>query len=77
MTLDRSKAICHKLALWRVPCSMRFFLVVQAELRGSEYSGASKVGEWGNAEQVVDQVFILKDIRHYGDGSDGKHASSD
>jgi hypothetical protein len=31
----------------------------------------SKVGEWGNAEQVMDQVFIVKDIRHYGDGSDG------
>jgi hypothetical protein len=54
-------------------------MVVQAELRGSEYSGASKVGEWGNTstEKVMDQVVIVKDVRHYGDSADGKHTSSD
>jgi hypothetical protein len=26
-------------------------MVVQAELSSSEYSGASKVGEWGNTEK--------------------------
>jgi hypothetical protein len=54
-------------------------MVVQAELRSSEYSGASKVGEWGNTEKVMDQVAIVKDVRHYGDsdGADGKHTSFD
>jgi hypothetical protein len=46
-------------------------MVVQAELRGSKYSGTSKVSEWGNSEHVVNQVCVAKYVRHYGDGSDG------
>ncbi len=61
VTLDRFKAICHKLALWRVhTLHYEVLVVVQAKLSGSEYSGASKVSEWGNSEQVVDQVRIAK-----------------
>ena len=41
-------------------------MVVKAELRGSEYSDTSKVSEWGNSEQVVDQVCVAKYVRHYG-----------
>ena len=77
MTLDRFKAIRHKFSA--VACTLQYevLVVVQAKLRGNEYSGTSKVSAWGNSEQAMDQVRIAKHVRHIGDASDGEHASPD